>query len=290
MIGFNPQTYLETLGDFPDEQIDLARAALCLAQMNQPDLSLDRYGNHLKKMAEETAARHATLLDAGADDDVDTQLAALKYVLAEQYGYKGDEQKQLDVFENASLMRVIDRGLGMPVTLSILYIHAARAQGWDIAGLNMPGHFICRLQKDGARVMFDPFGCCVKLDAPDLRALIKKTKGPDAELITEYYEPASNRQTLTRLQNHIKLRQIEMEDYEAALKTVEVMRQIDPSEYRLLLDAGVLYARTEDPIAAIAALERYIDSAPDAHDRQDAAALLSDIRDAMMIDGSIEGL
>jgi regulator of sirC expression with transglutaminase-like and TPR domain len=84
-----------------------------------------------------------------------------------------------------------------------------------------------------------------------------------------------------RLQNNIKYRQIEVEDYAGALKTVEGMRMIDAGEYRLLLDAGVLYARTGQPKSAIDALEEYIKKAPKDRDRHEAAMLLQELKNSL---------
>ncbi len=277
-MSFDPDAYLKTLGSMPDQEIDVALAAIALASVNQPGLSLERYVHHLQTLCEEVGTRHMELLDSGADDDVDTQLAALKHIIADKHSYEGDSETY-DALENASLIRVIERAKGMPITLSLLYIHAAGAQGWDVAGLDVPAHFLCRLEKDGARVIFDPFACCAKLEAPDLRAIIKAALGRQAELSAEYFEPASNREILIRLQNNIKFRQIEAEDYEGALKTVETMRQVDPDEFRLLLDAGVLYARTKRREAAIDALEEYIKLAPHDRDRHEAAVLLQELKD-----------
>jgi regulator of sirC expression with transglutaminase-like and TPR domain len=279
-MSFDPQEYLKIVSGLPDAEIDLAPAALALAATAQPVVSLERYYNHLKKLCDETGTRHAELLKAGAVDDAATQLAALKHIIADQHGYTGDAETYDDL-QNASLLRVIDRGKGIPISLAILYIHAGKTQGWDIAGLDLPGHFICRLQKDGQRILFDPFENCKKLEAPDLRALVKRALGLHAELSTKYYEPASNRAVLIRLQNNIKYRQIEGEDYAAALKTVETMRMVDPKEFRLLLDAGVLYARTNQPRAAIDALEDYIKQVPHDRDRHDAALLLQQLKESL---------
>ncbi len=276
-MTFNPLDYLKSLADLADGDIDLGLAALALADEAQSGINIERYQNHLKRLSNEVAERYQKLLDEGAQDDAETQLAALKHILCDSHGYIGDHETYDDL-QNASLIRVIERARGLPITLCILYIHAGRAQGWDVAGLNIPGHFVCRIGKDGRRVIFDPFENCKILGAPDLRALIKKAHGPQAELSSEYYEPAGNRDILIRLQNNIKFRQIEIEDYAGALKTVEAMRLIDPKEFRLLLDAGVLYAKTDQTRAAIETLETYIGRAPHNRDRQEAELLLLDLK------------
>lgn len=275
-----PETTIESLSTLADDQIDLGLSALAIAALDQPGIVLERFINHLKTLAFEVAERHQALLTNGARDDVATQVAALKHVLSDSHAYIGDNTTYDDL-QNSSLIRVIERGKGLPITLSILYIQAARAQGWDVCGLNIPGHFLCRIDKDGQRLIFDPFNACALLGAPQLRMLVKKHLGPGAELSAEYYEPAGNRAILIRLQNNIKYRQIEIEDYAGALKTVDLMRRIDPSEYRLLLDAGVLYAKVEQPKAAIAVLSQYIERAPNARDRREAEILLMQLSDTL---------
>ncbi len=256
--------------------LNLGESALQLAAIFHPDIALERYKNHLTKIAREVASRHEALLTAGGEDDLETRLAALKHVFVDVHGYAGD-RKTPDHIQNADLIRVIDRGAGNAVALSVLYIEVAMAQGWDAYGLDIPGYFAVRLDKDGQRLIFDPFEGCRILQAPDLRRLVKRTMGPHAELSADYYEPATHSDILLRLQNHIKLRQIENEDYDAALKSVDAMRDIAPDEFRLLLDAGVLYARTNQPEKAALVLEDYISRAPDARDRQEAALLLQEI-------------
>jgi regulator of sirC expression with transglutaminase-like and TPR domain len=176
---------------------------------------------------------------------------------------------------------VIDQRKGLPIALAILTLEAGRAQDWIIDGLNFPGHFLLRLEYQGTRLIFDPFNQFTVLSAPDLRNLIKLVAGEEAELSSSFYQAASNRDILIRLQNNIKLRQVEAEDYEAALETVEVMRLFAPDETRLLLDAGVLYARTGRKQDAIKVLEEYIKNAPTPEDRYDARQLLQNLHDSL---------
>jgi regulator of sirC expression with transglutaminase-like and TPR domain len=271
---------LQAIGAQRDESVNLGQVAIYLAALEQPGVSLERYDIHLSRLSEEVGERHTALVQAGAKDSAETRLAAMKHILADKYDYTGDNDNYDDL-QNASMIRVIDRRRGLPIALGILYIQVGRNLGWGVHGLNLPGHFVCRMDYEGARIIFDPFGKCAVLTAPDLRQLIKQSLGPHAELSATYYEPASNRTILLRLQNNIKLRRIEAEDYEGALNVVEAMRAIDPAEYRLLLDAGVLYARTQRLQQAMKALEDYISKAPVERDRQEAALLLRQIRESL---------
>lgn len=268
---------LHHIGKMEDDEIDAARAAVAIAALDHPGIVTERYYNHLDLLADEVAAMHADLLNEGRVDDAEARLFALKTVLHDDHGYRGDVQNYNDM-QNADMMRVIDRRRGMPIALALIYISTAQAQGWDAYGLNIPGHFLARLDSEGVRLIFDPFDSCRVMNAPDLRRLIKTVGGPDAELSATYYEPATNRDMLVRLQNNRKIRLIEAEEYESALGVVMALRAVAPAEYRLLLDEGVLCARTGRNRQAIAALEAYVDKAPDAKDRHDAALLLHEIR------------
>lgn len=268
---------LDEIGAQEDGDIDVAFAALALAAHANPDKPAEQYTNHLLKLARDVADRHAGLLAGGAEDDAGTQLAALKHILHDQEAYLGDSE-QYDNLDNANLMRVIDRRKGLPIAIALLYIHAGRAQGWRVDGLNFPGHVLVRIERSGQRLIFDPFHGCLVMQAPELRALLKATMGPQAELSVSYYDIAANRDMLLRLQNNIKLRQIDAEDYEGALATVEAMRLIAPAEYKLLFDAGILSARIGRPGAAITLLEEYARNPLSPRERQDAEALLAELR------------
>jgi len=235
----------------------------------------------MKVLADDVQSKYIDLMKDGGVETVGVQLNALRDVIGEQHGYVGDNQTYDDL-QNANLIRVIERSKGIPITLAILYICVGRAQGWDICGLNIPGHFVCRIEHGGQRIIFDVFDNCRVLEASDLRMLVKRVMGDRAELSTDYFEATSNRDILIRLQNNIKHRQIEIEDYAGALMCVQRMMKIAPDEYRLLLDAGVLFAKVEQTKAAIEALEAYIDAVPKAQvyngEARDAELLLNELR------------
>ncbi len=282
MTSESPESALRALAGFgalDDSAIDPGEGALLFAALFRPGVALERYRSHLRKLANEVAERFAELVTAGAGDTAETRLAALKHILCDRHGYQADRENA-DPMLASDLIHVIDHARGGALTLGILYIAAARAQGWKISGLSIPGHFALRLDEGAQRPIFDPSDSCRILQAADLRRLVKKARGGQAELSADYYRGAGNREILIRLQNQIKLRQVEAEDYEGALRSVAAMRALDPREFRLLLDEGVLCARTGRKDAAIAALEDYMTRIPGQRDRREAAALLAQIRNA----------
>lgn len=277
----DPNAYLAETACVQDGEINLALAALALSARTHPGRDVRRYIHHLNEIGNAVAERHAAST-AGfrARDGVYCRLRSLTGVISGAMGYTGDIM-DYDSLDNADLISVIDRRKGLPVALGILYVHAARSQGWQVSGLNFPGHFVLRLEVGGERLVFDPFHDGRVLEAPDLRAMVKKAMGAEAELSAMYYQPASNRDILIRLQNNIKIRKIRHEDYIGALEIVEALLILAPDEYRLMFDAGILYARTGQPAAAIRALESYLEYCPHESDRADARRLMREIRSTL---------
>jgi regulator of sirC expression with transglutaminase-like and TPR domain len=245
----DPQALLRRYGRADDAGIDLAAAALALAALGRPEVTVAPYRSHLRALAADvTAAARQEGLDLAA------RIHTLNTVLFEEYGYAGDSETYNDL-RNADLMSVIDRRRGLPIALGILYIHAARAQGWAIEGVNFPGHFLLRLRADGAAAIVDPFNGGSIRGAADLAKLIKTMAGDDAELRPEHCRPAGNRQMLLRLQNNIKLRLLRDDKLAEAAMVVERMLLIAPEDVTLWYEAGVLQGRIGNLRASITALE-----------------------------------
>lgn len=275
------QEIVEKIGSLEDADIDLGRAAIALAALEQDGISMERYLHHIKSLADEVRDYRARQVKDGAADGVGLQIQALKAVFEDEYGYEGDLQSPEDI-QNMSLIRVIERTKGLPITLCILCIAVGRELGWQVEGLAIPGYFVCRAECNGQRAIFDPFDHFNVLEAPDLRMLVKQAFGDEAELSAQFFEPASNRDILIRLHNMMKHKLIEDEEYAAALRVVLRMLKIDPSEYRLLMDAGVLYAKVEQNQAAIDSLEGFILKAPKGQvyqgETREAEILLAELR------------
>lgn len=267
---------LSALQNQAPDDVPLARIALFLAARRLPPCDLTPYLDYLDTLAARVRARRA---EDTPEDDLNADHAALCHVLVAEDHYHGDSETYHDL-QNANLIRVIDRRCGLPITLGLLYHHAAHGAGMNIEGVNFPGHFLLRLGAGSHTCLIDPFHEGRIMTAPDLRDLLKKIQGPGAELSASYYQTLSPRDLLIRLENNVKRRQIEMGDYHAALRTLETMRQIDPREPRVWLDAGVLYARIGARAQACENLIAYIEHFPIGHpNRREAEALLKEIEE-----------
>lgn len=269
------EALLRSIAAQADEKINLGEAALALAALDRPRVGLERYRHHLALLARETTEEAARR--GGAASGFDDRIAALNAVLFDRYGYRGDTLTYGDL-QNANLMRVIDRRKGLPVTLGILYLHTARAQGWHMVGLSFPGHFLVRLDHDGRRAILDPFDQGKIREVGDLRELLKAMAGADAELTAAHYEPVANRAILLRLQNNIKLRLIQNGHIDRAVEVVETMLMFAPDQAALWREAGMLHLRLDNLRAAIAALEQFMRREAGDAPRHHVAALVQDLR------------
>jgi len=269
--------YVRYAGTQADADIDLGETALAFGLLFLPGVRPERYRHHLRKLGDALAEDHAFRLKQGEADGAALRLSCLRRVLHEQQGYTGDTENYDDL-QNANMIRVIERRRGLPVALGLLYIIAGRKCGWQIDGLNFPGHFLVRLEVGGERVIVDPFRAGAEMDAAALRGLLKSIAGQKAELSHQFYLPVANRDMLLRLENNLKKRLIEQEEYAQAVIVLEAMEALAPQEYRTLFDKGVLYAKLGQKGQALQALEDYIGRAPDARDRQQAQGILQQIR------------
>lgn len=242
------EAWLRAQGERPDAALDLAAMALALAAHARPGLDARPYAVHLDSLAADAAASAATGLEP------QEQAAALAEVLFRRAGYRGDRETYDDL-ANADLARVIDRRKGLPIALSILYLHVARALGWPAAGVNFPGHFLVRVGTGEAAVFVDPFDAGAVRSHAGLEALLKRVQGGEAALAPEHLALASNRDILLRLQNNIKTRRLQAGDMAAGLAAVERMALVAPANAAVWYEAASLNAELGQLRRARACLE-----------------------------------
>jgi regulator of sirC expression with transglutaminase-like and TPR domain len=251
--------------------LPLAEAALAFACRDRPEVDLARYHAHLAALAREVGE------EAGSGSDLHVRSDALAAVLAGRYGYAGDTLTYEDL-QNANLMRVIDRKKGLPVALGILYIHAGRTQGWDMAGLAFPGHFLIRIEGQGERRILDPFAGGAARAPGELRDLLRRIAGGTAELERAHYAAVSDRDVLLRLQNNIKLRLVGARRLDAALTVIDGMLLLAPDQAPLWREAGIVQAELGRIGAAVAALEQFLTFTESDAERHQVALLLQKLR------------
>jgi regulator of sirC expression with transglutaminase-like and TPR domain len=272
------EALLIELGQTDGAILPLAEAALAFARIDRPTVDPEGYRAHLDQLADELAAE----LGGVTAPPLKERVRALVQVMVGNHGYQGDGATYDDL-ANADLMRVIDRRRGLPVALGILYIHAARAQGWQAGGLNFPGHFLIRIDAGGDRAILDPFAGGELRSAGQLRKLMQLLgAGRDGqgstELRPEHYRMVDDREVLLRLQNNIKLRLLQAGGSEAAFEVLRRMRLLAPRHADLWRETGVLANHIGRLTAGITALETALRLDPRAEWRHEAAQLLQQLK------------
>jgi regulator of sirC expression with transglutaminase-like and TPR domain len=162
----------------------------------------------------------------------------------------------------------------LPVSLGILWLHCARAAGWDAHGVDFPGHFLLALAGGGTQMVLDVFAGGTPMDARAMRALIKRVEGAKAELRPGLLVPMSGRAVLLRLQNNVKARRLDGGDVEGALVCVEDMLRFAPDTSSLWREAAVINQRLDRVGAALKCYDRFLTLVPqgDVADRVRTAA------------------
>lgn len=227
---------LAAFGALPDDQLRIGEAALWLAMRDLHNATIEPYLAHLDLLAEDLAAASKGI------ERLRGRVACLREVIFRTHRYVGDSESYDDL-RNANLMSVIDRRKGLPVALGVLVLNTARRQGWDICGLNFPGHFLLRMSLAGESVVVDPFARLRRLAAEELRGLLARVHGRAVPLRAEYIRGVSDREVLLRLQNNIKSRALAAGDMTRAFDVLDSMVLIAPGNSGLGDELAMLRAR-----------------------------------------------
>ena len=247
----------------PDEQIDLARASLAIAQSEYPDLDVERYLRKIDDIAVQVRNR------AGEHADAPRLIATLNFVLFTIEGLRGNAADYYDP-KNSFLNEVMERKRGIPISLSVLYIEVGRKAGLDLFGVSFPGHFLVKFASSGEDVVIDPFHRGAILSHEELQQRLDQVYGGKVELEKNFLAPASKKQILTRMLANLKNIYLRREDHDRALGVMQRLLILDPSEPENIRDRGLLYLKLECFLQAKEDLERYLEIVPDG---QDAGAI-----------------
>ena len=262
---------LEYIGTQRDEEIELAKVALLLGALDHPNADLASYKKYLTTLEQEAAGSGERI------GSLRGQVTFLNQLIYETHGFKG-EIHDYENPANANILEVIDKKTGLPVSIGILYIHAARSASYNVTGLAFPGHFLLRLTDGADRIIIDPFHEGKSLDAGHLRNLLKQFIGVDAELTPKYYAPVGNREILLRLQNNIKTRALKNNDIDRATQILERMTLFAPLVAPIWQELGVLSAQIGKLKQAVTALDNFLGLQPSGDERKIAVSLLKKIR------------
>jgi len=255
----------------PPSDVDLVRAALLVAKEEYPQLPVDRYLARIERLAEEVKDR--------LDEEVAPLLVLqeLRKVLYERHGLRGNTEAYYDP-RNSFLNDVLDRGLGIPITLGIVLLEVGWRLELPLEGVNFPGHFLVRYRGDAVNLLLDPFdGGRVRFE-DEAQELLDRIYGGMVRARDSFLRRADRKQILVRLLKNLKSLYGNVEDHARALGAVERILLLRPSAPHEVRDRGILLARLGRRREAVEALEAYLDYAPGAADTARIRGILEDLR------------
>jgi len=258
-----------------DDRIDLVRAALVIAQTEYPNLEIDTYCGKV----EDLAAKVKRLVpDTG---DPAESIAALNRALFEEEGFRGNAEDYYDP-RNSFLNDVLDRKLGIPITLAVVYMEVARRVGFPLVGVGMPGHFLLKhYDIEGHEILIDPFNRGSILTAKDCQRALDQIYDGQMPLQPEFLMAVSRRQVLVRMLNNLKSIYLSARNFRKALPIVDLILAIYPRspedvKQRVMLRWSLGLAR-----GALADLEDYLKMSPEASDADEIRQTAASIRRMM---------
>jgi len=237
-----------------DQDIELARAALLVARLEYPDLDVDQYLGVL-----DTLARQASRVIAGLDAPA-IVAAALAGFLHHAHRFAGNTVNYYDP-RNSYLNDVLDRRVGIPITLSAVYLEVGWRLGLPLEGVGMPGHFLVRHRHATQPALLDPFTGGTLLTEVDCAARLQQIYGPTAQLTPAMLAPVSTRSILYRMLTNLKHVYVSREDWSRAIRTIDALLVVDPGATQEYRDRGMLRMRHGDLRRARADLDHYLTSA-----------------------------
>jgi regulator of sirC expression with transglutaminase-like and TPR domain len=241
----------------PEADIDLTIGTLALARVEYPDLDV---GHHVK-CVEELAARSG----AGGLDDPLRALHRLREFLFDEEGFRGNADDYYDP-ANSCLNQVLQRKLGIPITLSVVMIEVARRVGLRVEGVGLPGHFIVSARVGADRVLLDPFDGGTVLTQETAADVVARAVGRRVTLTTEHFAPVSKRQILVRMLVNLKSAYVRREEWAKGLAIVERLLVLDGPSSLFMRDRGSLLVKLGELMRGAADWERYLTAHPQAPD------------------------
>jgi regulator of sirC expression with transglutaminase-like and TPR domain len=258
------------LVDRPDADVDLALGALLIAAEEYPQLTPELYVQRLDLLAERVRDR---LGDETAPPIV---LQEISRVLFSEESFRGNAEAYYDA-RNSFLNDVLDRRLGIPITLGIVYLEVGWRLGLPLHGVTFPGHFLVRFDGSAFRLLIDPFQAGMIRFEDQAQELLDQVYGPSVRLRPEYLRAASRRDMLVRLLGNLKGIYLNARDDARALSAIERILLIKPTASDEVRDRGMLLARVGRVDEAIVDLRRYLTSLPDAPDATRVRLLLDEL-------------
>ena len=258
-----------------DERIDLLRAALTFARMEDPRLDVEHYVRRVDALAKRVAAK------IHDPDDPQQMIAALNEVLFYEEVFRGNS---VDYYSprNSFLQHVLDRQLGIPISLALVYMEVAQRNGFTLFGVGMPGHFLLKhYDVDGHATLIDVFERGLIVTEEDCRQKLKSIYSGQLALQPEFLLPVTRRQILTRMLNNLRSVYLSQRDFRRAVQVVDLILVIYPRSPEDVKQRAVLRFNLDDYRGALNDFDEYVKMSPDASDADEIRQTALSLRRSM---------
>lgn len=255
----------------PEEELDLAEAALLIAQEEHPELDVTAYLRQLDALA---AAVRARLPESPSPADI---IQGLNVQLFREEGLSGNESEYYDP-RNSFLNEVLDRKRGIPITLSVVYLEVGRRLGLPLQGVGFPGHFLVKYPSAEGDLVLDPFAGGISLSRAELEQRLRSMYGesnPFLAQIPQLLASVSKKEILLRMLRNLKGIYLQQNDFTRALAVLDRIVLIAPDVAMEIRDRGAVHQRLGHLQAAMQDLRRYVQMAPDAEDSEAIRAFIA---------------
>lgn len=262
-----------TLATLGDDELPLLDTALLIARDEYPDLDPAGYSAQVDTYADALRPK------LEGDVDLPARLTAINRYLFEEVGFAGNNQ-QYDDPRNSYLNQVVDRKLGIPISLAMIQIEVTRRLGMPLDGVSFPGHFLVRLPVDDGILVLDPFNKGRPVSAEELRERASPHLGgqpPDDQQLLQILAPATHRMILMRMLRNLKGLYLERGDWERVARSADRLLKLSPDTAEALRDRGLAYRELGYAKGAREDLARYLQLLPEAEDVEAVRSTLIDL-------------
>jgi regulator of sirC expression with transglutaminase-like and TPR domain len=195
-------------------------------------------------------------------------MTLLNRVLFEEEGLRGNREDFYDP-RNSFLNDVLDRKLGIPITLSVVYLEVARRVGFPVAGVGMPGHFLLKhYDVVAGEIFIDAFDRGRILGPDDCQRRLDQVYGGQVDMREEYLHPVTHREILGRMLNNLRQIYLRQQNGRKGLAVLDMLLAIPPGSPELLRERALLRLNLDQYIGAAQDFGKYLKLAPEAADAQ----------------------
>ena len=182
-------------------------------------------------------------------------------------GFRGNTTDYADP-RNSYLNQVLERRLGLPISLSVIFLEIGWRLGLPVAGVGMPGHFIVSVEGEDGPVYLDPFHGGRRLAVDDCRQLVEAALGSQGAFNPAWLAPTAPREIVARMLNNLRAFYASVEDWPLAIAVLNCLQALQPDAAEHLRDLGLLHYRNGAFRKASELFNEYLVLCPNAEDAE----------------------